>query len=116
VTDAGTDIRADEAAKPGITNLLRIYSALAGIPMAEVESLHAGTGYGAFKRELAELVVSAFAPVRERTEKMLADEAGLDRLLAYGASRAAPVARQTMTLVRDRTGLLLPGPGGTAGG
>jgi tryptophanyl-tRNA synthetase len=112
VTDAGTDIRADEAAKPGITNLLRIYSALAGVPVAEVESLHAGTGYGAFKRELAELVVSAFAPVRERTEKMLADEAELDRLLAHGASRARPVARQTMTLVRDRTGLLLPGPPG----
>ena len=92
VTDAGTDIRADEAAKPGITNLLRIYSALAGIPVAEVEAAHAGTGYGAFKRELAELVVSTFAPVRERTEKMLADETELDRLLADGARRAGRVA------------------------
>src|SRR5205823_3299375 len=45
VTDAGTEIRADEAAKPGITNLLRICSALSGVPVAEVEAAHAGTGY-----------------------------------------------------------------------
>jgi tryptophanyl-tRNA synthetase len=113
VTDAGTDIHADEAAKPGITNLLRIYSALAGVPVAEVEATHAGIGYGAFKRELAELVVSTFAPIRERTEKMLADETELDRLLAAGARRAGLVARETMTLVRDRVGLLLPAPGAT---
>jgi tryptophanyl-tRNA synthetase len=110
VTDTGSEIRADESAKPGITNLLRIYSALAGVPVAEVEARYAGSGYGAFKRELAELVVSSLAPIRERTEKMLADEAELDRLLAEGASRASAVAGQTMTQVRDRIGLLLPPP------
>jgi len=110
VTDAGSDIRADEAAKPGVTNLLRIYSALAGVPVAEVEAAHAGTGYGAFKRELAELVVGEFAPIRERTEKMLADEAELDRLLAEGAGRASRVAAETMTRVRAGIGLLLPAP------
>jgi tryptophanyl-tRNA synthetase len=109
VTDAGSDIRADETGKPGITNLLRIYSALSGVPVAEVEAAHAGTQYGAFKRELAELVVAEFAPIRERTEKMLADEAELDRLLAEGASRARRVAGETMTQVRDHIGLLLPG-------
>jgi tryptophanyl-tRNA synthetase len=106
VTDTGSDIRADEAAKPGITNLLRIYSALAGVPVAEVEARHAGSGYGAFKKELAELVVTEFGTVRERTEKMLADEAELDRLLAEGAARAGRVARQTMTLVKEHIGLL----------
>src|SRR5487761_1477273 len=98
VTDAGSEIRADEAEKPGITNLLRIYSALAG------------ARYGDFKRELAELVVAAVAPIRERTEKMLADEAELDRLLAAGARRARRVAGETMTQVRDHMGLLLPAP------
>jgi tryptophanyl-tRNA synthetase len=112
VTDAGTDIRADEAAKPGVTNLLRIYSALAGVSVAELEASHGNVGYGTFKRELAELVVDTFAPVRERTEKMLADETELDRLLAQGASRASRVARETMALVRDRIGLLLPLPAG----
>jgi tryptophanyl-tRNA synthetase len=51
-------------------------------------------------------VVGALAPIRERTEKLLADEAGLDRLLAFGASRARPVAVQTMTTVMDRVGFL----------
>ena len=110
VTDAGSEIRADEAAKPGVTNLLRIYSALAGVPVAAVEAAHASTGYGAFKRELAELVVATFTPIRERTEKILADEAELDRLLAAGAARAGRVAGQTMELVWDHIGLLRPAP------
>jgi tryptophanyl-tRNA synthetase len=54
-------------------------------------------------------VVQAFAPIRERTEKLLADEAELDRLLAQGAVRASAVAKQTMALVRDRIGLLPAG-------
>src|SRR5579863_5241358 len=108
VTDAGTEIRADETGKPGITNLMRIYSALAGVTMAEVEAAHAQSRYGDFKRELGELVVNEFAPVKERTEKMLADEATLDRLLAEGAHRAAKVAAATMAQVRDHIGLLLP--------
>ena len=108
VTDAGTEIRADETGKPGITNLIRIYSALAGMTMAEVEAAHARSRYGDFKRELGELVVNEFAPVKERAEKMLADEAALDRLLAEGAQRAAKVAAATMAQVRDHVGLLLP--------
>jgi tryptophanyl-tRNA synthetase len=106
VTDSGSEIRADEQAKPGVTNLLRIYSALTGESVASLEQRYAGAGYGAFKKDLAEVVVNAFAPIRERTEKMLADEAGLDRLLAHGAARARSVAGPTMTLVKDRIGFL----------
>src|SRR5258708_6785417 len=106
VTDAGTEVRADEAAKPGVTNLLRIYSALTGDQLATLEERYSGTGYGTFKKDLAEAVVSAFAPIRERTEKMLADEAQLDRLLAHGAVRARQVAGPTMAAVKDRIGFL----------
>jgi tryptophanyl-tRNA synthetase len=106
VTDPGTEVRADEEGKPGVTNLLRIYSALAGEPVSALERRYAGAGYGTFKRDLAEVVVGALAPIRERTEKLLADEAGLDRLLAHGAARARPVARETMTQVSDRVGFL----------
>ncbi|HEV2451546.1 MAG TPA: tryptophan--tRNA ligase [Streptosporangiaceae bacterium] len=112
VTDTGSEITADEETKPGITNLLRIYSALSGQSVPEVVGSHAGIGYGAFKRELAELVVATFAPIRERTEKMLADEAELDRLLARGAARASRTAGETMIQVRDRIGLLPAGPAG----
>jgi tryptophanyl-tRNA synthetase len=109
VTDPGSDIRSDEEAKPGITNLLRIYAALTGTSVGDLEAQYAEDGYGRFKKDLAEVVVQAFAPIRDRTEKLLADEAELDRLLAQGAARASAVAQRTMALVRDRIGLLPPG-------
>jgi tryptophanyl-tRNA synthetase len=112
VTDTGSGIQADETNKPGVTNLLRIYAGLSGETIGELESRYAGAGYGDFKKDLAEVVVDAFAPIRERTEKMLADEATLDRLLAQGAQRARPLARQTMTVVNGRVGFL---PGRYAG-
>jgi tryptophanyl-tRNA synthetase len=108
VTDPGSEVRADAEAKPGVTNLLRIYSALSGEPVATLEATYQGSGYGGFKKDLAELVVASFAPIRERTEQFLADEAELDRLLAVGAARAREVAGQTMAAVRDRIGLLKP--------
>jgi tryptophanyl-tRNA synthetase len=104
VTDPGSE------AKPGVTNLLRIYSALSGEPVATLEANYSGAGYGGFKKDLAELVVATFAPIREKTQQILADEAGLDRVLAYGAAQARKVAGQTMAVVRDRMGLLRPAP------
>jgi tryptophanyl-tRNA synthetase len=106
VTDMGAEVRFDEESKPGVTNLLRIYSALTGSSVPELEQRYAGAGYGTFKKELAEVIVDALAPIRERTQEMLADEAELDRLLAEGAARARKVATQTMTQVRDRVGFL----------
>ncbi len=106
VTDPGSEVRADEENKPGVTNLLRIYSALTGRSIAEVEATYGSGGYGKFKKDLAEVVVETLAPVREKTEKILADEAGLDRVLAHGAARASEVARQTMAMVRDRSGFV----------
>ena len=106
VTDSGSEIWADEQAKPGVTNLLRIYSALTGETVASLEQRYAGQEYGALKKDLAEVVVAAFAPIRERTEKMLADEPQLDRLLAHGAARAKKVAGPTMATVKDRMGFL----------
>ena len=110
VTDPGSEVRADPEAKPGVTNLLRIYSALSGEPVATLEAKYAGAGYGGFKKDLAELVVATFAPIRETTQRILADEAGLDRVLARGAAQARQVAGQTMTVARDRIGLLKAQP------
>jgi tryptophanyl-tRNA synthetase len=106
VTDTGTEVRADEEAKPGVTNLLRIYAALSGESLASLEQRYREAGYGTFKKELAEVVVGAFTPIRERTAQILADEAELDRMLAHGAARARKVASQTMDAVRDRVGFL----------
>jgi tryptophanyl-tRNA synthetase len=106
VTDSGSEIRADEEAKPGVTNLLAIYSALAGQRVAELEQRYAGSGYGEFKQDLADVVVEALAPIREGTAEILADPAELDRMLASGAARASEVASSTMALVRARVGFL----------
>ena len=108
VTDTGSEVVADEDTKPGITNLLRIYSALSGEPIPALEEKYAGTGYGGFKKDVAELVVATFTPIREKTHAILADEPELDRLLAQGAIRARRVAAATMTQVRARIGLLPP--------
>jgi len=106
VTDMGSEVTADEVNKPGITNLLRIYSALTGASVEELEQRYQGSGYGAFKSDLADVVVDALAPIKERTEKLLADETDLDRILADGAARARRVATATMTTVRERVGFL----------
>jgi tryptophanyl-tRNA synthetase len=107
VTDMGSEVKADEENKPGVTNLLQIYSALTGDSAADLEQRYAGAGYGAFKKDLGEVVVDTLAPIRERTEKMLADDAELDRLLADGAARAREVASKTMASVRERVGFLI---------
>jgi tryptophanyl-tRNA synthetase len=106
VTDTDGEVRVDEQAKPGVTNLLRIYSALAGQPVGELEKRYAGAGYGTFKKELAEVVVDALAPVRERTEKLLANETELDRMLASGAAKARALAGPTLARVREKVGFL----------
>jgi tryptophanyl-tRNA synthetase len=106
VTDVGSEVRADEDNKPGVTNLIRIYAALTGASVAEIEQRYEGVGYGAFKADLADIVVGALTPIRERTEKILADETELDRLLAEGAARAKEVAATTMAAVRERVGFL----------
>jgi tryptophanyl-tRNA synthetase len=109
VTDTGAEIRADDEAKPGVTNLLRIYAALSGLSVPDLEPRYAGAGYGTFKKDLGEVVVDAFAPVRERTEKLLADEAELDAILARGAARAREIAGPTMAAVRQQVGFLPAG-------
>ncbi|KAB8197792.1 tryptophan--tRNA ligase [Nonomuraea phyllanthi] len=106
VTDTGSEVLFDEEGKPGVSNLLRIQSALTGTPIPDLVARYEGQGYGTFKKDVAEAVVDAFTPIRERTEKLLSDEAELDRLLAIGAERASAVARRTMAEVRDRVGFL----------
>jgi tryptophanyl-tRNA synthetase len=105
VTDAGSEVRADEVAKPGVTNLLRIYSALSGSSIEEISASYGTSGYGAFKKDLGELVVDTFAPIRERTAKILADTDALDAILLQGARRAREISRETMAMVRARCGL-----------
>ncbi|MGY1721831.1 tryptophan--tRNA ligase [Blastococcus sp. SYSU DS0533] len=108
VTDTGREIVADPEGKPGVTNLLTIHSAFSGRSTAELEEHFAGRGYGDLKKELAEVVTEALAPVQQRTAELLADPAELERLLAAGAARARAVAGRTLAAVYERVGFLPP--------
>ncbi len=106
ITDADGEIRFDREAKPGVSNLLTIYSVLSGESISALESEYAGRGYGDLKKGLVDVVEAGLGPVRERTEELLADPAELDRLLAGAAERANEVANRTLASVYERIGLL----------
>lgn len=106
VTDADGVIRFDRENKPGVSNLLGIYSAISGESIASLEARFEGAGYGALKGELAEVVVSHIEPIRNRTEELLSDPAELDRLLAAGAAKANEQAEKTLGMVYDRIGFI----------
>jgi tryptophanyl-tRNA synthetase len=108
VTDTETSVRFDPDAKPGVSNLLTIFSALAGRPIGELEAAYDGTGYGGLKTDLAEVMVTFTAPLRERTLEWLDDPGRLDDVLAAGAAHARKVAAETLTQVYDAVGFLQP--------
>jgi len=106
VTDDDREVRFDRQNKPGVSNLLTIYSVLSGKTIETLEQEYAGHGYGDLKKDLAEIAVETFAPVRARTLELLDDPAELDRVLAGNADRAAEIADATLAKVYDRIGLL----------
>jgi tryptophanyl-tRNA synthetase len=108
VTDSGSEVRFDAEKKPGISNLLTIFSALTGRPVAALEEEYVGRGYGDFKKDLAEVVVDFVTPFRDRTFELLEDRAELDGVLARGAERAAAVAERTLADVYSRVGFVPP--------
>jgi tryptophanyl-tRNA synthetase len=108
VTDTGREVRYDPQTKPGVSNLLVIYSALTGRKVVEIEGEYAGRGYGDLKKDVAEVVTEFVSPLRERVRGYLDDPAELDRILARGAERARGVAASTLAAVHDRIGFLPP--------
>jgi tryptophanyl-tRNA synthetase len=106
VTDTDGVVAFDRENKPGISNLLTIFSVLGGRSIDALVDDYAGKGYGDFKKDLAEVVVGAFGPIRERVLELLDDPAELDRLLAINADRASEVAEATLAKVYDRIGFL----------
>jgi len=109
VTDSGSEVRFDETEKPGISNLLTIYSALTGKAIPEIEAAYHGRGYGDFKGDLAEIVVDLVTPLRNRTFELLEDQTQLDAVLRLGAEKANAIAERTLADVYDRVGFLPTG-------
>jgi tryptophanyl-tRNA synthetase len=113
VTDADETygVRYDVEGKPGVSNLLVIFSAITGRPMDEIAAEYDGRGYGYLKVDLAEAVVEFIRPFQERASVFIDDPAELDRVLADGAIRARELAAPVLERVFSRIGLL-PGVSG----
>ncbi len=104
VTDDGSVIAYDREAKPGVSNLLSIYSAMTGESIDSLVKRYEGKMYGHLKVDLADVVVEKLSPLRERTLELMADPAELDRLLALGAQKAREIATVTIENVYDKVG------------
>jgi len=109
VTDSDGEVRFDESAKPGVSNLLSIYSAVTDESIADLEARYAGQGYGALKGDLADAVVAFLEPLQARYAEYRDDIAGLDALLARGAAAARQRAQPTLDAAYEATGFLPPG-------
>ena len=108
VTDSGTEVRFDADNKPGVSNLLTIYSALTARSIASLEEQYDGRGYGDLKKDLAEVVVDFVTPFRTRTLELLADQQYLTDVLRQGAEIANAVAEATLKDVYQRVGFVAP--------
>ena len=90
--------------KPGVTNLIEIYSAVTGMTPEAVENEFNGKGYGVFKPAVGEAVVEALRPIREETERLLGDKGYLETLYRQGAEKAAALANRTLRKVHKKVG------------
>lgn len=106
VTDSDTCVRYDPENKPGISNLMQIYSVITGKSFSEIEDAFAGAGYGVFKTTVGEAVVELLRPVREEAERLFADKAYLESVYKDGAERAAYVADKTVRKVYKKVGFV----------
>ena len=106
MTDSEACVRYDPATKPGVSNLMQIYSVATGKDFAAIEAEFAGRGYGDFKMAVGESVVELLRPIREETERLLADKAYLESVYRAGAEKAAYVANRTVNKVYKKLGFL----------
>jgi tryptophanyl-tRNA synthetase len=105
VTDSGSEVRRG-GDKPGITNLIDIYSVATGETPEQIESRYDGSGYGQFKTDVGEAVVELVVPIQERYRALRADEDELRRLLAHGAEKARAVSAPVLDEIYTRMGFV----------
>ena len=108
VTDSDTEycVRFDPAEKPGVSNLMSIYSACTGKSMDAIEAEFDGKGYGAFKPAVGEAVIETLRPVREESDRLLKDKAYLEQVYREGAEKASYIANKTLRKVYKKVGFL----------
>ena len=108
ITDSDTEncVRFDPVNKPGVANLMSIYSAVTGKSFEEIEQEFAGMGYGKFKPAVGEAVVETLRPIREEATRILTDKAYLENVYKTGAEKASYVANKTLRKVYKKVGFV----------
>ena len=106
VTDLGREVRYDPIKKPGLSNLLTIYSLFSEKSIKEIERKFKNSGYAKFKASLANLLVEKLEPLRKKRSEFMAREVYVQEILKQGANKARGLAQKTMEQVRKRTGLI----------
>lgn len=104
VTDSDGIIKFDKENKPGISNLLTIYSAITGMPIPEIEKKYEGKGYGVFKEDLAEIVAKEIKEIQDRYNEII-NSNELDEILDEGRIKATEMARRQLSKVYRKIGL-----------
>jgi tryptophanyl-tRNA synthetase len=94
-----------ETAGPGVLNLLSIYQGFAGVTDDEIKSEFTGMRYGDLKKRVADMVIAHLEPFQERYRQIVSEPGYLDGILRAGAERVAPIANDTVRLVKQRMGL-----------
>ncbi len=105
VTDSGSEVKFDEENKPGISNLLTIYSAIKDISIEEAEEIFKNSRYGEFKKAVADAVIEELEPFQARYREILANKS-YEKVLEEGAEKARKIANQTLKRVQKAVGLL----------
>ena len=106
VTDSDSEIRFDPENKPGVSNLLTIYSCFSGKSIEEAEREFDGRGYGDFKTAVGQACCEKLIPVQEEYRRILADKAYLGEVMKKGADEASYYARKTLSKVRRKLGFV----------
>ena len=103
-TDSEGSVRFDMENKPGISNLLNIYSAFSGMGVAEIEKKYAGCGYGEFKKDLVDVTTEAILPIQQRYGEIRKSQELVD-ILKDGAEKANAISERTLKRVKEKFGL-----------
>ncbi|MBZ9569673.1 tryptophan--tRNA ligase [Patescibacteria group bacterium] len=106
VTDPGKEIKYNPTKKPGISNLLTIFSLFSGKSIKELEKEFKGKGYERFKKSLVKLLINSLEPFRRKRKELLSREVYIKEILQKGARRARIIAQSTMQEVRKKMGLI----------
>lgn len=106
VTDSENKVRFDPENKPGVSNLMQIYSSITGLKMEEIEKEFENSGYGDFKTKVAETVVDKLEPIQKKYKELLENKEYLEKIYTEGANRARKLASKTLDEVKERIGIL----------